>query len=749
MVHGSFLAALFIALSPHATSAKVIATGTEGTLTLDRLFSSEFSESGFEPAGEWRPDGKTLVSSEGSSDIVKIDAITGKKQVLISGKKLIPKGGNSPLGIERFWLSDDEQSLLTFTHSVKVWRQNTRGDYWIYRAKSNQLLQLGADAKPSTLMFAKLSPDGTLAGYVRENNLYVQDLNTGKTTQLTFDGAEKIINGTFDWVYEEELDLRDGWRWSPDSKSIAYWQLDTKMEPIYTLINDTDSLYPAVKQFPYPKTGETNPTVRIGVVSAEGGATQWIDDTADTKSGYIARMDWATTSRELIYQKLNRKQNENEYKIADVQTGRVHTVTVDRDDAWVDILDTGSNGVKWTNDGSRFIIFSERNGRRHLYSVAKGTGDLVDLTPGDFDVAELSGIDTEHGKIYFTASPKSSLQAYLYTSDIEKPKVQRLTPDGLSGNNGYRLSPNTSVAVHTHSSFGVPSERDLVSLPDHKVLRVFGDNAGLKKKVSELQLGTKKLVKLQTADGQDMDASIILPTDFNPSKKYPVFFEVYGEPAGTTVHDQWEGFGYLFHQMLAQKGYIVASVDNRGTPTLKGRKWRKSVYKKIGVVASEDQAAAVKQLSQLAYVDPSRIGIWGWSGGGSMTLNMLFRYPDLYSVGMSVAPVPDTHLYDTLYQERYMGTPQDNPDAYRECSPITFAKNLKGHLLIVHGSGDDNVHYQGTERLINELVAANKPFDLMVYPNRTHSISEGPGTTRHLYELLVRYLTDHLPAGGK
>jgi dipeptidyl-peptidase-4 len=286
-------------------------------------------------------------------------------------------------------------------------------------------------------------------------------------------------------------------------------------------------------------------------------------------------------------------------------------------------------------------------------------------------------------------------------------------------------------------------------LPDHHTLRIFGDNAILKAKLKTLRLGPGKLIKLESADHEQMDASIIFPPDFDVKKRYPLFFEVYGEPAGTTVHDQWEGFDYLFHQMIAQKGYIVASVDNRGTPTLKGRKWRKSVYKKIGIVASDDQAAAAKQLSAMPFVDPTRIGIWGWSGGGSMTLNMLFRYPELYALGMSVAPVPDTRLYDTIYQERYMGTPQDNPDAYRECSPITFAKQLKGNLLIVHGSGDDNVHYQGTERLINELVADNKPFQLMVYPNRTHSISEGAGTTRHLYELLLRFLTTNMPPGGR
>ena len=662
---------------------------------------------------------------------------------------MIPSGFSKPLKIERFWLSDDENQLLIFTDSVKVWRQHTQGDYWIYNVKKNELRQLGNLAKPSSLMFAKLSPDGTKAGYVYDSNLYVQDLSTNKTTQLTKDGGKTLINGTFDWVYEEELDLRDGWRWSPDSQKIAFWQLDSSMEPIYTLIDDTDSLYPTIKQFPYPKTGEANPTVRIGIVSVDGSSTKWINDSADSKSGYIARMDWADNSNEIIYQKLNRKQDRDEYRIADAVTGESKIIYTDADDAWVDILDTGPNGVKWMDGGKRFAIFSEHDGWRHMYSISRDGSEVRDITPGDFDVKDLSGIDSQHGVIYFTASPENSTQAYLYSTEFDHPKVKLLTPLTATGTNEYRLSPNGNVAVHTQSSFGIPSERELVSLPDHHTLRIFGDNAILKAKLKTLRLGPGKLIKLESADHEQMDASIIFPPDFDVKKRYPLFFEVYGEPAGTTVHDQWEGFDYLFHQMIAQKGYIVASVDNRGTPTLKGRKWRKSVYKKIGIVASDDQAAAAKQLSAMPFVDPTRIGIWGWSGGGSMTLNMLFRYPELYALGMSVAPVPDTRLYDTIYQERYMGTPQDNPDAYRECSPITFAKQLKGNLLIVHGSGDDNVHYQGTERLINELVADNKPFQLMVYPNRTHSISEGAGTTRHLYELLLRFLTTNMPPGGR
>ena len=403
-------------------------------------------------------------------------------------------------------------------------------------------------------MFAKLSPDGTKAGYVYANNLYVEDLTTNSVQQLTFDGSQTLINGTFDWVYEEELDLHDGWRWSPDSQRIAYWQIDSSMEPIYTLIDDTDALYPIVKRFPYPKTGEKNPTVRIGVVSARGGPTTWVDDVADSKCVYIARMDWADNSSQLIFQKLNRKQNTDDYKIADANSGVSHKVYTDSDSAWVEVLDTGPNGVKWMDQGKKFVVFSEQSGWRHMYSVSRDGSQVRDLTPGAFDVKDLAGIDSAKGLIYFTASPKDSTQAYLYSTSVTAPKPTRLTPESQRGTNEYRLSPTAAIAVHTHSSYGVPPERDLVALPDHRTLRVFGDNAQLKAKVAELKLGPAKLIKLKAANGEEMDASIILPPDFDVTKKYPLFFHVYGEPAGTTVLDQWSGFDYLLSKCWPNVG---------------------------------------------------------------------------------------------------------------------------------------------------------------------------------------------------
>ncbi len=746
-----FICALLSALVLHqsviATHRGIQETAPSRILTVERLLGPEFAETGFAPSGDWLPDSHGMVSVEGNSDIVTLDAMTGKRRIVVNGARFVPADQTDRLAIERFWFTSDMHKVLIFTHSVKVWRQNTKGDYWVLDIESGKLQKLGPKANPSSLMFAKFSPDGSKAGFVFDNNLYVQDLKTEHVEQMTTDTSPTAINGTFDWVYEEELDLRDGWRWSPDSKKIAFWHLETRMEPLYSLINDTDTQYPVVTKYPYPKTGEANPTVRLGVIDLNQGQIRWVDDRADTQSGYFARMDWASNSSEILYEKLNRKQNTNEYKLADVESGVARVIYTDIDKAWVDILDTAPNGVRWVEEGNRFLVFSERGGWRHVYSVKRDGSGVMDLTPGNFDVKDLLGLDSNKGAIYFTASPNSSVQTYLFVSNMDNPHPTTVTPDSEVGSNEYRISPDGKIAIHTISQFGVPPTRNLVKLPSYEVVRTFGDNSPLKAKLKRLHLGVGKLMRLVTADGQKMDASVIYPPNFDSKKRYPLFFEVYGEPAGTTVHDSWEGFDYLFRQLIAQRGYIVASVDNRGTPTLMGRDWRKSVYKKIGIVASSDQAAATKQLSALPYVDRSRVGIWGWSGGGTMTLNMLFRYPELYSLGMSVAPVPDASLYDTIYQERYMGTPQSDPTAYRNCSPITFAKNLKGSLLIVHGSGDDNVHFQGTERLIDELVENNKPFQLMVYPNRTHAINEGIGTSRHLYELLLRYLLNNLRPG--
>ena len=722
-------------------------------LTLSRLYSSsEFVSQTLGPV-RWLDDGAGYTRLEASAtvkdgrDIVRYDVETGRREVLVAAGRFIPKGSSSPLAIENYNWSPNKTLLLIFTNSQRVWRQNTRGDYWVLNLNSGNLSKLGGDAKPSTLMFAKFSPDGTRVGYVRENNIYVENLADNRITRLTEDGSRTIINGTFDWVYEEELDLRDGWRWSPDGNHIAYWQLDAAGLRDFNLINTTDSLYPVIIPVQYPKAGEQNSASRIGIVAAEGGATKWLDVPGDPRNHYIARMDWAASSDEVALQQLNRLQNTNLVMLGDRRTGQVRTILTERDDAWVDV----DSDLEWLDGGKRFLWVSERDGWRHAYSVSRDGASIKLITTGAFDLTNIESVDEAGGWLYYRASPENATQRYLYRAALDgSGKQERVSPASQPGTHTYNVAPRAGCAFHTYSAFGKPPQTDLVRLPTHASLRSMVENAAVIENVSKLKRGPTEFFRVDIGGGIQLDGWMIKPPDFDPSKKYPVLFHVYGEPAGQTVLDAWGSNNYLWHLMLSQQGYIVMSVDNRGTPSPRGRAWRKIVYRQIGVLASQEQAAAAKALiERWKFVDASRIGIWGWSGGGSMTLNMMFRHPEIYKTGMSVAPVSNQRYYDTIYQERYMGLPQQNAEDYKRGSPITFADKLQGNLLVVHGSGDDNVHYQNTEALINALVAANKPFTMMEYPNRTHSISEGPNTTRHLFELLTRYLHANLPAGPR
>jgi len=738
------------------------ATQTDpSTLTLDTIFNYGAQ---FPNALQWQADGKGYLVLESSGkgdaqDIVRYDAASGQRSILIGVDKLVPAGATEPLVVESFDISPDAKKLLLFTNTARVWRSNTRGDYWVIDLTSGKLQKLGGKAEPSSLMFAKFSPDSTLVGYVRGNNIYVENVADSKITQLTADGTFHLINGTFDWVYEEELFCRDGWRWSPDGKRIAYWQLNSEGVKEFKLINDTESLYPVITTFPYPKAGETNSAARVGVISATGGKTTWFDVPGDARNNYLPRMEWADNSDEVAIQQLNRLQNTDTLMIGDARTGKVRTVLVEKDDAWLDVgffdVDWDRHGlargdVEWIDSGKRFLWASERNGWHHVYSIARDGSDTRDITAGDFDVISVSAVDTTHGRLLFDASPENATQRYLFQAHLDGTgKPERVSPANQPGTHNYDISPSGDLAIHTYSRFGVPPVFDMVRLPQHEIVRTLIDNADLKERVAKINKGPMEFFRVDIGEGVQLDGWMIKPPNFDPKKRYPVLFYAYTEAAGQTVLDQWSGFNFIWHMMLAQHGYIVMSVDNRGTPAPRGRAWRKVLYRKEGIINSQDQANAVRAIDKWPFVDPSRIAIWGWSGGGSATLNAMFRYPDLYSVGMSVAPVPDIRLYDTIYQERYCGLPQDHPDEYKASSPVTFADQLKGQLLVVHGSGDDNVHYQGTEELVNALVAANKPFRLMVYPNRSHGIYEGPGTRRHLYGLLTRFLEEKLPADAR
>lgn len=720
-------------------------------LSVERIYASQEFRSDFFGPARWLADGSGYTTVELSRavrglDLVKYDPATGSRQLLVPATRLVPRGTSQPLILEDYEWSEDGTKLLIFTNTVRVWRTNTKGDYWVLDLASGALTRMGADFPESTLMFAKFSPQGDRVAYVQANDIYVQDLAGGRITRLTEGGSPTLINGTFDWAYEEEFSLQDGFRWSPDGTHIAYWQLDASGVRDFLLVNYTDSLYPQLTSIPYPKVGEVLSAARVGVVPAGGGATVWMKVPGDPRNNYIARMDWADDSEELILQHLNRPQNQNQVVFADARTGAVRTAYTDRDDAWVETMDD----LFWLDGGARFTWVSEKDGWRHVYAVSRSDGSEKLLTPWDMDVVDVRLMDDEGGWLYFTASPDDNAQRYLYRSRLDgSGEPERLTPEADAGTNAYDMSPDGAYAFQTHSRFDEPTSWRLVRLPGHDVVRVMADNAELKAKVASLAKGELEFFTIQRDDGPALDAWMMKPPDFDPTKRYPVLFHVYGEPAAQTVLDRWGGSTYLWHLMLTQRGYIVASVDNRGTPAPRGRAWRKSVHGAIGVLASEDQAAANRALRELPFVDGDRMGIWGWSGGGSMTLNMMFRHPDLYAMGMSVAPVPDQRLYDAIYQERYSGTLPEFADGYVKGSPITWAEGLEGDLLLVHGTGDDNVHYQGSERLINRLIELNKQFTMFAYPNRSHGIFEGAGTSLHLRTMLTDYLMEHLPPGPK
>ncbi|WP_147676645.1 S9 family peptidase [Algibacter pacificus] len=694
----------------------------------------------------WMKDNNSYSTLEknkdfGGKDIVKYSAKSGQRTVMVSASQLLPSNMNKPLEVSDYQWSNDDTKLLIFTNTKKVWRYHTRGDYWVLNLKTNKLKQLGKSLQESTLMFAKFSPDGSKVGFVSELNIFVEDLETNKLKQLTKDGGGHIINGTFDWVYEEELSCRDGFRWSPDGENIAYWHSNTKEVGTFYMINNIDSIYSKPIPMPYPKVGTALSSVKIGVISVNKGATRWFDIPGDPKNNYLARMDFIPNSNEVMIQQLNRQQNTNKVWIGDIHTMTIKNILTEKDDAFLNIHDN----IRWLDKQKYFTWSSERNGWLHLYKVSRDGKDIQPITKGEFDVININNIDVKGGYVYYIASPDNFTQRYLYRSRIDgKGKAERMTPQAFSGQSSYQISKNAKWGIQVFQNSITPPKYYLISLPNHKEVRMLEGNDELKNKYDSLGLNPKVFFKVDIGDAV-LDAWMIKPVDFDPNKKYPLIFYVYGEPAAAKVQDNW-GRENLWHQYLAQQGYIVACVDNRGTKTPRGRNWRKSIYGKIGILASEDQSkAATKILKTYKFIDSDSVGIWGWSGGGSMTLNMMFRYPEIYKSGIAVAFVSDQRLYDATYQERYMDLLENNAEGYYNGSPINFSQNLEGNLMLIHGTGDDNVHYQSFEMLVDKLIKENKTFDMMSYPMRSHSIRERANTSYHLRKTMENFWKEHLP----
>jgi len=740
---------IFLALLASLLFNNLIIAQDYNELRLEDIYRNRvYTQERFGPV-RWMKDSggySTLeINAEtGASDIVRYEAGTGIRSVLISSKQLIPAGSSEPLVIADYTWSEDNTRLLIFTNTRRVWRYHTRGDYWVLDLETGNLSQLGKDVERATMMFAKFSPDASRVAYVSKQNIYVEDLATGKINQITYDGGDNIINGTFDWVYEEELNCRDGFRWSPDGEHIAYWQTDTEGTGVFYMIDNVDSVYSVPIPLPYPKAGTTNSAVKVGVISSAGGDTRWFDIPGDPRNNYLARMEFIPGSDDVMIQQLNRKQNTNTVWVGDINTMLLNNILTDTDEAFLDIHDN----IMWLDNEKFFTWTSEKDGWLHLYKVARDGKEIDLITRGDFDVISISCIDPQGGYVYYIASPDNPVDRYLYRSRLDgKGEAERVTPDDTPGQHSYQMSADAKWAVHTYQNVVTPPRISLVSLPAHKESRLLVSNNEAKKRYDRLGLKPKEFFRVDIGE-VELDAWFIKPRDFDPSKKYPVIIYIYGEPAGATVQNSWGG-GDLWHQYMAQHGYLILSIDPRGTRSPRGREWRKIIYRKIGIVAPQDHAAAVRKvIDTFPFVDGSRIGIHGWSGGGQMTLNCMFRYPELYKTGIAVAFVSDQKNYDTIYQERYMSTPQDNPEGYREGSPITHAHNLRGNLLIMHGTADDNVHYQSFEMLTNELIKHNKLIDQMIYPMRSHGISERENTSYHVRQTMEKFWLENLEPGG-
>ncbi|SRR5579871_221002 len=680
-----------------------------------------------------KPDGIYLYDAE--------DLSTNK--LLLSADQI--KSSGLSTSIENIVWSKDRSKILIYTNSSKVWRVNSKGDYWYFDLHSGKGHQIGKKFSSSSLQFAKFSPDNKTVAYVYKHNLYTEQINSTIIAQLTNDGTNRIINGTFDWAYEEELSIRDGFSWNDDGTKIAFWHTDARATKNYLMIDNTDSIYPFIKPVEYPVAGEKPSPVKIGVVNIASKRIVWMEIPGDPANNYIPRMDWSGNNEVMAVQ-LNRLQNQAKFYLCNASTGNTTMIYGEKQEpGWIEpfnLLDWDGPWWLWSSDKKFFLRTKEKDGWLRICKISHNGSQEQVLTKGNFD-ANLLAYDDKTGDVYLEATPYDATQRYLYKVNINKADTVRVTPAVFEGTNIYSFSPDAAYALHINANINRNYNLRLVHLPDHQKIYPKREDV-----FTQPNLGFKlEKFKIKTEDNVEMDGIMAKPNDFDPSKKYPVFFFVYGEPASAVASDV-----PYFNDLIAQfipKGFIGIALDNRGTPVMKGTEWRMSIYKKIGIINSRDQAMAAKQILKWSFIDGDRVAVHGWSGGGAMTLNLMFRYPEIYKTGIAVSAVTDQHFYDNIYTERYMGLPQDDEEAYKQCSPLNFAKNLSGNLLYMHGTGDDNVHYKNAEQLINELIRNGKVFQLMVYPNRTHEIDEGAGTSEHLAAVFRKFIEEHCPPGAK
>jgi len=672
------------------------------------------------------------------------------------------------LEIESFSFSQNKNKVLIFTESVKVWRYNTRGDYWVYDFSKGELQKLGRDMSSSSLMFAKFSPDANFVAYVSKEksesgirtsstsvNIYLENLQDRTIKKLTSSNrTKKLINGTFDWVYEEEFGCRDGFIFNEDGSRIAFWQIDANQVRDFYMINNTDSIYSYTIPVEYPKVGEDLSPAKIGVINLSNEKTTWMNVPGEQNKFYLPRMTWMPGRNDLMIQQLNRKQNHSKIYIANSDSGETELLMEEKDDAWVDLRSSWpyqvQAGWKFINDGKEFLYTTEKDGWSHIYRFNIASKSEYLVTKGNYDVVKPLAYDEKNESVYFIASPENPTERYLYkTSAKGDGKLIRVTPEILEGSHNYQISTKGKYAFHSFSNYFTRPMQALVSLPNHKFINE-EQNMIKKYEPEKKEDHPLEFFEITTIDDVTMEGWIVKPKNLDKNKKYPVLFYFYSEPAGQTgVNRYGAGNNSLYDGNLGEDGYVYVTFDGRGTPSPKGRAWRKAIYRNIGRINVRDMAMGAKAVfEKYNFIDTSRVAVHGWSGGGTATLNCLFQYPEIFHTGIAAAAVANQLTYDNIYQERYMGDPKESYQDYIDGSPIKYAKNLKGNLLYIHGTGDDNVHYQNAEMLANELIKHKKVFYMLSYPNRSHGIRED-GAYPHVRLMFTDFLRKNCPPGGR
>ena len=688
------------------------------------------------PGFNFLKDGKHYTRLE-DNKVQQYDITTGAKVATLFDPARVRDNKSFTGAIDGYEFSADESKLILRSSTESIYRRSVKANYFVYDRGTGTLTSVFEDGKHS---YATLNPAADKVAFTHENNLYYKDLSTGKVTQVTTNGEQnKIIYGSTDWVYEEEFGFAQAFFWSNDGQRLAYYRFDEQEVEEFTMTNYHDGLYPDYETFKYPKVGEKNAIVDIYIYDVRQGKSLPVA-LGEEKDIYIPRIKWTQDSDKLCVYRMNRHQNHIELLLADARSGETKLLLEEKNDYY--IAEAVLDNLTFLEDGKRFIWTSEEDGWHHIYLYSMKGKKLEQITKGDWEVTELYGVNEKEGRIYYQAADKSPLERQVYSIGLDGKERQIIA--GASGWNSAQFSSTYEYYVGQFSTANAPASYTVFDKKG-RTLRVIEENKDLKTKQMEYATQRVEFFSFETSEGVDLNGWMIKPRNFRENRQYPVFMYLYGGPGSQTVTNAWKGMNYWWFQMLAQQGYIVVSVDNRGTGG-RGEEFKKMTYQKLGHYETIDQIEAAKYLGSLPYTDKNRIGIFGWSYGGYMSSLCVLKGNEVFKTGIAVAPVTNWKWYDTIYTERYMRTYKENEAGYRDNSPVYFADRLKGDYLLVHGMGDDNVHFQHTAEMANALIAANKQFDTYFYPNRNHGIY-GDNARLHLYQKMTDFLEESLDPG--